>query len=129
MTTPAETLSQKTPRSKRDFGLAENIEAGGIPQAVKPVVDLIVDEIQQSFNLYHNKYGQSLGRVILSGGAAKLPGLKEYFGQAFRADIFVGEPWGRIIIDPDMKVALTQTSSGYEVAVGLALKQIVNSDS
>jgi type IV pilus assembly protein PilM len=123
----ANSLNVETARAeqfKRDFGMTESAQSGGIPQAIKPVINAIVEEIRHSFDLYRNKYGQDIQKIILSGGASRLPGLVNYLATQFDAFIALGDPWARVAVDPTLRPALVQAGGGYGVAVGLALKEI-----
>jgi len=106
---------------KRDVGLGGTSKIPGIiEQALKPVVE----EINYSLNLYQNKAGQTIEKVILSGGSAYLPDLDNYFAKLLNVKVVIGDPWSRVAYPADLKPALQEVAPRFAVAIGLALRQM-----
>lgn len=59
--------------------------------------------------------------IVLSGGVAKMAGLREYFEQAFQLPVTLADPWKRIQVQEPLRPALGRYGSSFSVAIGLAL--------
>ena len=106
---------------KRDVGLNGTSKIPAIiEQALKPVVE----EINYSLNLYQNKAGQTIEKVILSGGSAYLPNLDSYFSKLLNVKVIIGDPWSRVAYPADLKPALQEVAPRFAVAICLALRQV-----
>ena len=84
----------------------------------------MVEEINYSLNLYQNKAGQTIEKVILSGGSAYLPNLDSYFSKLLNVKVIIGDPWSRVAYPADLKPALQEVAPRFAVAIGLALMQV-----
>lgn len=79
---------------KRKFGLDQNQFQGKIQQALIPSLNLFVEQIQKATRFYNSQHGQEpVQRIVLSGGAAQLPGLVEYFGQSLNMEVLLSAPF------------------------------------
>jgi len=106
---------------KRDVGLSGSSKIPAIiEQALKPVIE----EINYSLNLYQSQSGQTVEKVILSGGSAYLPNLDNYFSKLLNVKVMVGDPWARVAYPADLKPALQEVAPRFAVAIGLALRQV-----
>ncbi len=66
---------------KRDIGI--NQSAGSsIPRVVEQTMQPVLQEISYSNNLYSSQTGQSVEKIILTGGSAFLPAMDVYLAQA-----------------------------------------------
>jgi type IV pilus assembly protein PilM len=94
-------------------------------QAMKPVFEIVVNEIKRALVYYQErKPDDSVKRVVLSGGTAKLPGIAVYLASVLGLEVQIGDPWFNITKDQKIIAALADDSPFYAVAVGLALKEI-----
>ncbi len=79
---------------KRKFGLMPDQFQGKIQQALLPTINLFVEQIQKATRFYNSQHGQEpVQRVVLSGGAAQLPGLVEYLGQSLNMEVLLAAPF------------------------------------
>ncbi|MCH7541979.1 type IV pilus assembly protein PilM [Patescibacteria group bacterium] len=109
----------------KTYGLDPTSLEGKIMQAIKPVFDIIVNEVKRSLAFYATKHPESqVKRVIVTGGTAKLPGLVVYLAEALGLEVQVGNPWEGISMPSQIAKKLTEDATSYAVAVGLALKQV-----
>lgn len=93
-----------------------------------PVIDPIIKEIQYSFDLFlrqSGNEGKKPEKIILTGGAAMLPGLAGFISDKFKIKCYVGDPWARVVYQDGLKPVLNSIGSRMSVAIGLALRDIV----
>lgn len=110
---------------KKTYGLDETKLEGKVMQAMKPVFEIIVNEIKRALVYYQErKPDDSVKRVVLSGGSAKLPGMAVYLASVLGLEVQVGDPWFNIEKDQKIATALAEDAPFYSVAVGLALKEV-----
>lgn len=111
---------------KKSYGLDQSKLQGKIVSALKPIFDVIANEIKRALNFYITKWPNSpIKRVVLAGGSAKLPGLVQYFAENLGLEVQTGDPWISIAKDERLNKILTEEGPMYSAAVGLALKDLV----
>lgn len=115
-------LSQATEYMKT-YGLDPTSLEGKVMQAIKPIFDVIVNEIRRVLAYYATKHPElPVKRVVVTGGAAKLPGLVIYLAEALGLEVQIGNPWEGINLPSQVATKLAGEATSYAVAVGLALK-------
>lgn len=108
----------------KTYGLDPTSLEGKVMQAIKPIFDVIVNEVRRVLAYYSTNHPNSpVKRLIVTGGTAKLPGLVIYLAEALGLEVQVGNPWEGISLPPQASKKLMQDATSYAVAVGLALKQ------
>ncbi|MBU1031944.1 pilus assembly protein PilM [Patescibacteria group bacterium] len=109
---------------KKVYGLVEDQLEGKLFEALKPVVDIIAGEARRVIQAFSAKYPQnSIKRVVLSGGGAKMQGLIIYLANALGLEVQEADPWYSIAKEKDAVLKLAQNASSYSVAVGLAQRE------
>jgi type IV pilus assembly protein PilM len=109
----------------KTYGLDSTQLEGKVMQSLKPVFDVIVNEIRRAIAYYVSKHGdKQVKRVIVTGGTAKLPGLVVYLAEALGLEVQIGNPWDGIALPESISKKLIEEGTSYSVAVGLALKQV-----
>jgi type IV pilus assembly protein PilM len=114
---------------------AESLKLGGEVEGrsfadAQPAVDMVnaevAGEIRRSFDFFRSSsHSDTIHRVILSGGCARLPGLMEYLGENLEIPFEVANPLRKVHSDPKrfdpdyLEVIAPQLA----VSVGLALRQ------
>jgi Tfp pilus assembly PilM family ATPase len=78
-----------------------------------------INRLSQSFSQTEQK---EVSKVILSGGMALLPGLKEYLSSSLQKEVEIANPFSDIIFPPILEQALKNLGPSYAVAVGMALR-------
>jgi type IV pilus assembly protein PilM len=119
--TIAQTLNISIPRAdqfKKDFGISD---ASFIPEAVKPVIMSIKNEVKQLLSIYSAK-SQPINNIILVGGGSQLPGLIDFF-QDLGVPATFGNPLGQVHINGDVEPLVKRFALQMPVAIGLALRQ------
>jgi type IV pilus assembly protein PilM len=114
---------------------AESLKLGGEVEGrsfadAQPAVDMVnaevAGEIRRSFDFFRSSsHSDTIHRVILSGGSARLPGLVEYLGENLEMPFEVANPLRKIEsdakkFDPEY---LELIAPQLAVSVGLALRQ------
>jgi type IV pilus assembly protein PilM len=109
---------------KKSYGLDEKKLEGKVRAAIKPVFDVVVDEIKKAIIFYQEKKQIKLNNIILSGGTAKLPGLVPYLAGALGQEIQVGDPFANVVMEGDQKSQIGDDALLYTTAIGLAMKNV-----
>jgi type IV pilus assembly protein PilM len=93
--------------------------------AILPLVSVLRDEIAK-FVRHWSEEDEAVGqaaRLILAGGEAALPGLRDYFQQALTLPVVLGNPWTNAPLDPKAgSPPPLNESLRYATALGLALR-------
>lgn len=113
-----------------DYNRAKGLkEAQGIAsqqekerEILLPSIDSILDEIKKAFREFYQKEGKEIEKVVLTGGVAKMPGLKDYFSSELKKEIAVLNPFSGLFYPDVLNQTLAEKASLYGVAVGAALK-------
>lgn len=97
-----------------------------MPKHIEDVLAPIVHEIKYSLDLYSGQdfhAHNSVEKVILTGGSAKLPFLQKMLEDKLAINVYAGDPWARILKPKAMISLLDSIGSEYAVSAGLAMKQ------
>lgn len=109
----------------KTYGLDATQLEGKVMQSIKPVFDVVVNEVRRAIAFYSSKNpDKPVKRVVLSGGTAKLPGMVIYLAEALGLEVQIGNPWDGIALPPGSSQKLIEEGTSYTVAVGLALKAV-----
>lgn len=117
----AETVKEKVGISGRN-GKFKEIGKENIEKILFPLVDFIIREVKKSLRDYYQNEGKEVEKVVLSGGSALLPGLKEYFFSELKKEITIVNAFRNIEFPRALSDALKEKSPSYAIATGLALK-------
>src|SRR3989344_9162682 len=108
----------------RTYGLEEKLE-GKVMSAIKPVFDIIRDEIKRTQAFFSSRSKRPLQRLVLVGGTANLPGVLVYLAQALGMEEARANQWEAISIPGNFpREQLEEIAPSFAVAAGLALKEI-----
>jgi type IV pilus assembly protein PilM len=111
---------------KKAYGVDESKLEGKIKEAVGPVLDVVIREIENVISFYQNRTeAAKVERVVLVGGTADLPQIVHLFAKKLGIEVEVGDPFQRI---EGTEEILTKLEKGiaplYSVALGLAMKKV-----
>ncbi|MBM4402109.1 MAG: pilus assembly protein PilM [Candidatus Cloacimonetes bacterium] len=112
---------------KKSYGLLEDQLEGKIMNSIKPVFDVIVNEIDRARLYYQTHQSTSVvKRIVLTGGSAQLPGIVVYLAENLGVEVQIGNPWENVLVPDKLKEKVDQLENqvNYAVAVGLAMKEI-----
>lgn len=108
---------------KRKFGLSQDKLEGEIFKTLQPLLTGIVEEVKRSVKFYQEQFGESVDKIILSGGGARLPELPSYISSLMEVDVQVANPWANVSYPPSVQQDLINTYAEYSVAIGLAIRK------
>jgi len=122
--------SEKAENLKRKYGLKtpdqEEKTASMITSRVRdiivPLVDLIALELEKISINFFQAQKKELKKIILAGGSALLPGLKEYFQKTSKAQVEIANAFSNIIFPPILEKVLKHMGPSYAIAIGMALR-------
>jgi type IV pilus assembly protein PilM len=89
-----------------------------------PLIDLILREIEKIFNNFYQTEKKEIKRIIIAGGSAFMPGLKEYFAEKFDKEVEIANPFLNIFYPPIIEKTLKEMGPSFAIAVGMALREL-----
>lgn len=93
-------------------------------ETITPLIDLIVFEAKKTITNYEESKKVKINKVILTGGQARMPGLKEYFNQKLGKEVLISDPLKRISFNKALGGILKDLGASLAVALGLAMRKI-----
>jgi type IV pilus assembly protein PilM len=102
---------------KKDFGISNSTF---IPETVKPVLNIIKNEVKQLLTIYQSQNVQ-VEKILLVGGGANLPGIVDFF-QDLKLKVELGNPLGVVGYAQDLEPVLKRYALSLPIAIGLALR-------
>jgi len=124
-------------QTKKDVGLGFIQPGASFPSYLNEVIIPIVKELRYAMAEFVTQCqkGQSaivrapedcqVEKIIISGGSAVMPGLPEYLADQLKRNVYVGDPWARVIYPNELQPVLAEIGSKFNVAVGLAMREIL----
>ncbi len=104
---------------------AEGDQAAAIQQAMRPVLEELLSEVQRSVGYFRSQLeGGRVDRILLCGGTGRLPGFDTVLESRLGVEVSHADVLGRLGTTPDVISGL-DGAGGMEVAVGLALRTLV----
>jgi len=81
-------------------------------------------EVQRTFDYFASTAeSERIGKIVLAGGCAQLPGLNEYLSSNWGIPVELARPFERIEVAPAYSEDVTALAPALAVAVGLALRR------
>ncbi|MEK7519673.1 MAG: pilus assembly protein PilM [Patescibacteria group bacterium] len=111
-------------KKKKMTGL--NLTPGQLSGAVSltAILDDIINETDRIMASYFNKTGRSVAAVLLAGGGANMPGMKERFAEKLpHIQVSVGNAFEHVRYPPELAHVLAERGPSLAVAVGLAMRR------
>lgn len=111
---------------KYDVGLTES-EVEGVPKIVEASISPLINEIKYCINLFQSQEElktKKIEKIILTGGGAALPNLKEYLARQLALRVYIGDPWARVIYPEELRPVLDEIGPKFSIAIGLAMREI-----
>lgn len=84
---------------KNNYGIAVSEKQGEIIEALQPILDNLVREIQKIIRYYDERKVQNqrkIAQVVTIGGGANMPGLNTYLSDRLQMPVKLLEPWSEI---------------------------------
>lgn len=80
----------------------------------------ILKEIQTMLATYVRHENKDVAKIIITGGTALIPGIKDHFSNFFSRAVEIADPFTEIIYPPALTEELRAVGPLYAVAVGMA---------
>ncbi len=93
-----------------------------LAEIVIPILSIIISEVKKNEEIYMRNNRKKINGIILTGGSAMMPGLKEYFADELKLPVEMGNPFKMVSYDPILAEKLEMIAPSYAVAIGLALR-------
>ena len=115
---------QEADALKKKYGILP--AASGAGQDVRgillPLVDTILREAERIFSSFAARQDKKIQKVLLAGGLALLPGLKEYFAENLGKETEIANPFKNIFYPPILEKTLKEMGPAFAIAAGMALR-------
>jgi type IV pilus assembly protein PilM len=107
---------------KRMYGLSKE---ESVRKILAPQIDILIKETREVFNQYFLEEKEKVEKIIMAGGIAHLPGLKEYFLEQIKLPMEIANPFIDISYPPGLDLILKKIGPEFTIAVGAALRGLV----
>lgn len=108
------------------FGLTQTKLEGQVLKAIKPSIDILIEEVQKSIKFFVGRYPQAkLEKLVLTGGTSGLLELPTYIATSIGLPVEIGNAWVNVSYPASLQEKLITASSSYGVASGLAQRNFV----
>ena len=123
---------EKAERVKRERGLIDSNayspdENDKIKVALLSTLTRVFSEVNRVLLSYGQRYNKNVSRVVLAGGGASLPGLKEAAHSNLSAEVEIADPFSHTEAPAFLEAVLREIGPGFAVAVGVALRKLKSS--
>lgn len=114
---------EKAENLKQELGLInEEIDKENLKKILIPLVDSILNEIKKVLQSFYEQEGKEVEKIILAGGTAFLPGLKEYFFDKLKKETEIANSFQKISYPANLEEVLKEMRPTYAIPIGLAMK-------
>lgn len=93
---------------------------GNIEKVLREAMTPILKEVEMTINDFSHRIGQSVGKIIISGGVSVIPEIKNQFADYFQEEIEIADPFKEVSYPPEIESEIKSMGPGYAVAVGMA---------
>lgn len=116
--------SSQAEEYKKAYGLDVAKLEGKVGQAITPVLEVVIKEMEQAIRFCQQEKGGTVKRILLTGGTAILPEVITQITKRLSVETQVGDPFARVVQDSLLAKLPKEDLSFYTVAVGLAMKEV-----
>jgi len=109
---------------KKAYGVDPGKLEGKVSQAIEPILEVIVKEMEQAIQFYQQEKEKTVKRIVLTGGTAILPEVITLLAKKLTFETQIGDPFSRVVEDSLLAKMPKNDLPFYAVAVGLAMKEI-----
>lgn len=109
---------------KKETGLKVMNDNSQIAGVLSPLLDSIVNSTQNIMDDNFLKTKKKVEKLMIYGGASKMPGFAEYLAGRLKIDVIAGNPFSKIAYSEKLKPIISEVGHEFTVAAGLALKAL-----
>ena len=111
-------------RLKEKHGILPSPEPGkeNVREIILTILDAILNEAGKTIQDFSFGQNKNPEQVILAGGAALIPGLREYFAQTLKKEVQIVNPFLNTFYPPILEKTLKIIGPSYAIAVGSAMR-------
>ena len=109
---------------KKENGLKIMDNNSQITSVLTPLLDVIIKAAQNIIDIYFSKTKKKIEKLIIYGGASKMPGFTEYLNNRLKMDVVIGAPFSRVVYPEKLKPVIDEIGHEFTIAIGLALKAL-----
>src|SRR3989344_2642126 len=123
---------EKAERIKRERGLVDSNayspdENDKIKTALLSTLSRVFSEVNRVLLSYGQRYNKNVSRVVLAGGGASLPGLKDVAHSNLSVEVEIANHFSHAEAPAFLEAVLREIGPGFVVAVGVALRKLKSS--
>jgi len=93
-----------------------------VGEILLPLIDLILAELERTSQNFSQIRGGKIEKIILAGGTALLPGIKDYFSKVLKKEVEIANPFANIFYPQILEESLKNMGPSFAIAVGMALR-------
>ena len=109
---------------KKAYGADPEKLEGKMLEAIVPVIEVVIKEIEKILHFYQTEKKKTITRVILAGGTAGLPEISSLLVKKLNLEIQIGNSFSQIVKETLPKKLSATEIPLYAIAVGLAMKEM-----
>lgn len=102
-------------------------DQAAVPNYLEALIQTLINEIRYSLEWYGRMDLSKAGvveKVVLTGGSAHLPYVTQSLTKALDINVYIGDPWARVIYPESLRPVLDDVGARLAVSVGLAMHEI-----
>lgn len=108
---------------KKEVGLMGRQAEEEVSHILANIINIVISEIESIISLYEKKE-KKIEKIIISGGAANLPGFVGYIAKKLGIEVSLANPFSRVAYPHILSPILKEIGPSFSVAVGLAMRKI-----
>ncbi len=97
---------------------------GSVKEVLMPLIDLILTETKRVLENFVKEEERKVEKLILAGGTALLPGLKEYFSKQLGKEIILANPFKEFFYPAILEETLKDIGPTFAIATGIAKRAL-----
>jgi type IV pilus assembly protein PilM len=107
------------------LGKTGGSEIGMVQQLLESITDMLIMEVQKTFDFFRETYpSETISRILIGGGTAHMHGLAEKIQEAFSVPTEILDPFKSIGVETANLNKVSALGPALAVAVGLALRGV-----
>jgi type IV pilus assembly protein PilM len=117
-------------RTKQDLGTMAESDSQmgeGLQAILASIFQPMLNEIKYASEVFSKMEltdGKKIEKIILTGGSARLPSLAKELAAALNINVYVGDPWTRVMTPDELRPILDEIGPKFSIAIGLAMREM-----